>query len=135
MANLSRTALTKFATYFLICKLEEYKGFKDDCLRFAMIDPWRTTFHHAEGGLSWRRQLIKMANRHISQWLEQLSLFTIHSMAVTQARDIIKLRQISTEGPESSHVCECVLPWNAVCRSANAVFHNPTGGEEPSDPK
>lgn len=102
MANLSHTALTNFATYFLICKLEEYKkGFKDDCLRFAMIDPWRTTFHHAEGGLSWRRQLIKMANRHISQWLEQLSLFTIHSMAVTQARDIIKLRQISTEGPES----------------------------------
>lgn len=73
-----------------------------------MIDPWRTTFHHAEGGLSWRRQLIKMANRHISQWLEQLSLFTIHSMAVAQACDIIKLRQISTEGPESSPVCEYV---------------------------
>lgn len=67
-----------------------------------MIDPWRTTFHHAEGGLSWRRQLIKMANRHISQWLEQLSLFTIHSMAVAQACDIIKLRQ------ESSPVYEYV---------------------------
>lgn len=89
MVTLSDTALTNIATFFYNVSWRYKKGFKDDCLCFAMIDPWRTTFHHAEGGLSWRRQLIKMANRHISQWLEQLSLFTICSTAAAQGRDII----------------------------------------------